>query len=126
MDTEDLAAELRSFLVEVFAAEPRRSWGLDAFYHRGRLFVLFDGGDLVGKWPPKTRARLHATTGARAFMGDTDASDASWLRISLDRLDLDEAITLSLEAAEFVHTPEGAPQGRRSKASVRLPTDDRS
>jgi hypothetical protein len=107
------ATEVREFLVETFGAQPRRSWGLDALYHRGRLFILFDGGDLVGKWPPEVRTDLRATTpGVRAFMDDDDSPDASWLRVPLAGVSPTRAIDLALRAADYVHTAEGAPKRR--------------
>lgn len=115
MRPTELRDDVRSFLIDDFGAVARRSWGLDALYHRDRLFVLFDGDDLVGKWPPATRARLRdEVAGVRAFMDEDDAAEASWLRVPLASLgDADAAIGLALEAAEYVHTPEGSPKGRR-------------
>jgi len=75
-DPAATAAEVREFLVEAFGAQPRRSWGFDALYHRGRLFVIFDGAELVGKWPAAIRAELRAAVpGVHAFMDDTDSPD---------------------------------------------------
>jgi hypothetical protein len=107
------AKEVREFLVETFGAQPRRSWGLDALYHRGRLFVLFEGGDLVGKWPPQLRGELRATVpGVRAFMDENDSPDARWLRVPLASVSPARAIDLALGAADYVHTAEGAPKRR--------------
>ncbi|MGH2489326.1 MAG: hypothetical protein ACRDFR_06900 [Candidatus Limnocylindria bacterium] len=105
--------EVREFLVETFGAQPRRSWGLDALYHRGRLFVLFDGGDIVGKWPPQLRSKLRARIpGVRAFMDEGDSPDATWLRVPLASVSPARAIDLALTAADYVQTPEGAPKRR--------------
>jgi hypothetical protein len=105
--------EVREFLVDKFGAQPRRSWGLDCLYHRGRLFVLFDAGELVGKWPANVRGDLRASVpGTRAFMNDSDDLDAAWLRVPLANLSAARAIDLALSAAEYVHTPEGAPKSR--------------
>lgn len=105
--------DVREFLVDKFGAHPRRSWGLDCLYHRGRLFVLFDAGELVGKWPSDVRGELRASVpGVRAFMNDNDDPDAAWLRVPLASLSATRAIDLALSAAEYVHTPEGAPKRR--------------
>ena len=107
------AAEVREFLITTFGAKPRRSWGLDALYHRGRLFILFDGDDLVGKWPTDLRAELRASVrGVRAFMDEGDSPSATWLRVPLAKLGSERAIDLALSAAEYVHTAEGAPKHR--------------
>jgi hypothetical protein len=107
------AEEVREFLVATFGAQPRRSWGLDALYHRGRLFVLFDGGDLVGKWPATQRAQLRASVrGVRAFMDDGDGTGAAWVRVPLANLSPEQAIDLALQAAAYVHTGEGSPRRR--------------
>ena len=112
------ATEVREFLVETFGAQPRRSWGLDALYHRGRLFVLFEGGDLVGKWPPQLRGELRARIpGVRAFMDEGDSPDATWLRVPLASVSPARAIDLALAAAAYVHTPQGAPKGRHVSSS---------
>ena len=97
-----------------FGAQPRRSWGLDALYHEGRLFVMFDAGDLVGKWPLEMRDDLRATVpGVHAFMDDADSPEARWLRVPLAAVSAERAIDLALAAAAYVHTPEGAPVTRR-------------
>lgn len=112
---DDQISQLRDFLIDSFGALPRRSWGLDALYHRGRMFLVFDGEEMVGKWPAVTRERLRTTLpGVRAFIEEGDAAEASWLRVPLATLaDLDAAIELALEAAAYVHTAEGAPTTRR-------------
>jgi len=113
--------ELRSLLVTDFGAIPRRSWGFDALYRDGRLFVIFDGDELIGKWPASTRERLRRTTpGVRAFREEDDVRRAGWLRVPLANLDdLQEAIGLALEAADFVHSPEGAPKRRHRRRQNR-------
>lgn len=112
------AAEVREFLVTTFGAQPRRSWGLDALYHRGRLFVLFDGGDLVGKWPAGQRTELRASVpGVHAFMDEDDSPEATWLRVPLASLSPARAIDLALSAADYVHTPKGAPKRRHVSSS---------
>ena len=109
-----VAAEVRTFLVEAFGARPRRSWGFDALYHRGRLFVLFDGPELVGKWPPALRSQVRsAVPGAHAFMDDTDSPMSAWQAVPLAEVGVGRAIELALAAAEYVHTPDGAPKSRR-------------
>ena len=109
-----VAEDVRAFLVAEFGAQPRRSWGFDSLYHRGRLFVLFDGGDLVGKWPVDQRHELRASIrGVHAFMSDVYDPDSTWLSVPLAGLHTDRAIELALSAAEYVHTPAGAPKTRR-------------
>jgi hypothetical protein len=111
-------AEVHEFLVATFGAQPRRSWGFDSLYHRGRLFILFDGGDLVGKWPPELRTELRASVpGAHAFMDEDDSPEAAWLRVPLANLSAARAIDLALSAAEYVHTAEGAPKARHVSSS---------
>lgn len=112
-------AEVREFLVDTFGAQPRRSWGLDSLYHRGRLFVLFDANDLVGKWPRDLRTELRASVpGVRAFMNDDDDDpEAAWLRVPLANLSAARAIDLALSAADYVHTTEGAPKSRHVSSS---------
>lgn len=106
--------EVREFLVEAFGARPRRSWGFDALYHRGRLFVLFDGDDMVGKWPPAIREELRAAVpGSHAFLDDADSPEARWQSVPLAAIGSGRAIELALTAAAYVHTPEGAPRRRR-------------
>ena len=113
-DADAIAAEVREFLTEAFGAQPRRSWGFDALYHRGRLFVMFDGGELVGKWPPAMRRELRTgVPGVHAFMDDTDSPESNWQSVPLAAVGAGRAIELALAAAEFVHTPEGAPKNRR-------------
>jgi hypothetical protein len=114
------AAELRSLLVDSlqaqFGAQRRRSWGHEALYSRGRLFVLFDEDDLVGKWPDKRRTSLRAMPGVRSFVDDDRLDEARWLRVPLDSFaNFDQALQLCLEAAEYVNSPEGAPQRRRKR-----------
>jgi hypothetical protein len=119
MPPAELRRDLRSFLIDEFGAIARRSWGLDALYYDDRLFVLFDGDDLVGKWPRTTRERLRAeVTGVRAFMDEDDAAEASWLRVPLSALvGLDAAMALALGAADYVHTTEGSPKKRRRRSA---------
>jgi hypothetical protein len=107
--------ELRSFLVTDFGAVPRRSWGFDALYREGRLFAMFDCEDLIAKWPVSTREHLRrSVSGVRAFREQDDVREAAWLRVHVANLgDLEEAIGLAVEAAQFVHTAEGAPKRRR-------------
>jgi len=50
--------ELKTVLVTQFGAIPRRSWGFEALYRDGRLFAMFDGEELIAKWPVATRQRL--------------------------------------------------------------------
>ena len=109
--------DLRSVLVTQFSAVPRRSWGFEALYHDGRLFAMFDGEELIAKWPDVTRERLRRSVpGIRAFREEDDVRDASWLRVPLAEVGvLEEAVSLALEAAEFVHTAEGAPKSRRMR-----------
>jgi hypothetical protein len=104
--------ELRSFLLTEFGAVARRSWGFDALYREGRLFAMFDGEELIAKWPVSTRKHLRRSVpGVRAFREQDDVSGAAWLRVPLANVgDLEEAIGLAMEAAEFVQTPEGAPK----------------
>ncbi len=110
-------AEVREFLVGTFGATARRSWGLDALYHGGRLFVLFDDGALVGKFPPEVRRELRASVpGVHAFMDDTDSPTASWQSVPMAAIGVGRAIELALAAAEYVLTPEGAPRGRRPRS----------
>jgi len=113
-DPAATAAEVREFLVEAFGAQPRRSWGFDALYHRGRLFVIFDGAELVGKWPPAIRAELRAgVPGVHAFIDDTDSPAANWQSVPLAAVGASRGIELAFAAAEYVHTAEGAPRRRR-------------
>jgi hypothetical protein len=113
--------ELRSFLVTDFGAVPRPSWGFDALYREGRLFAMFDGEELIAKWPVSTREHLRRSVpGVRAFREQDDVREADWLRVPLANLgDLEEAIGLAVEAAEFVHTPEGAPKSRHMRRQDR-------
>lgn len=115
MKAADIQRSLTTILVEQFGATQRRSWGHDALYRDGRLFVLFDAGDLVGKWPDARRAALLASSwNVRAFVSDDGPTEARWLRIPLSAFDdVSEAVNLSLEAAEYVHTPAGAPSTRK-------------
>lgn len=113
---DTITAEVRDFLVGTFGAAPRRSWGLDALYHRGRLFVLFDAGALVGKFPPRLRRELRETVpGIHAFMDDSDSPTASWQAVPLAAIGAERAIEIALAAAAFVHTAEGAPRSRRKR-----------
>lgn len=57
-DPAAVAVEVRELLVDGFGAQPRQSWGLDALYHRGRLFVMFDDDQMIGKFPPDLRDRM--------------------------------------------------------------------
>ena len=109
--------ELRSILVTDFGAVPRPSWGFDALYREGRLFAMFDGEELIAKWPVSTREHLRRNVpGVRAFREQDDVREAHWLRVPLANLgDLEKAIGLAIEAAEFVHTPEGAPKSRHKR-----------
>jgi hypothetical protein len=102
-----------------FGAEQRRSWGSESLYSRGRLFVLFSDEDLVGKWPDGRREVLRASgRGVRPFMSDDELADARWLRVPLHSFsNLNEAVELCLEAAEYVHSPEGAPTTRRRRTA---------
>ncbi|HEX5939930.1 MAG TPA: hypothetical protein VFZ12_06185 [Dehalococcoidia bacterium] len=115
MEAADIQDSLTTILVEQFGATQRRSWGHDALYRDGRLFVLFDGSDLVGKWPDDRRSTLLASTwNVRPYVSDDDPTEARWLRIPLGSFDdVSEAVSLSLEAAEYVHTPAGAPSTRK-------------
>ena len=110
-------AELRSFLVTDYGAVPRRSWGFDGLYRGGRLFAIFDGEELIGKWPAATREHLRrSVAGVRAFREQDDVREADWLRVPLANLgDLGEAIGLAVQAAEFVHTTEGAPKSQHRR-----------
>ena len=75
---------MTSALVDQFGAIQRRSWGHDALYHQGRLFVLFDNGDLVGKWPDSRRSALLASDlDVRPFVADDSPGEAMWLRVPL-------------------------------------------
>ena len=113
---DPISTEVREFLVGTFRATPRRSWGLDALYHGGRLFVLFDAGALVGKFPPSLRRELReGVPGVHAFMDDDDSSTASWQSVPLAAIGPERAIEIALAAAAYVHTPEGAPRGRRPR-----------
>jgi hypothetical protein len=109
--------EVRPFLVTEFGAVPRRSWGFDALYRDRRLFAIFDGEELIAKWPVATREHLRRSVpGVRAFREQDDMREADWLRVPLANLgDLEEAIGLAIEAAEFVHTLEGAPKSRHRR-----------
>jgi hypothetical protein len=113
--------ELRSLLVADFGAVPRQSWGFDALYREGRLFAMFDGEELIAKWPVSTREHLRRSVpGVRAFREQDDVREANWLRVPLANLaDLDEAIGLAVEAADFVHTSEGAPKSRHMRRNER-------
>jgi hypothetical protein len=104
-----------------FGAVPRRSWGFDALYREGRLFAMFDGEELIAKWPVSTREHLRRRVpGVRAFREQDDVREADWLRVPLANLgDLEEAIGLAVEAADFVHTPEGALKGRHTRRQDR-------
>jgi hypothetical protein len=115
---DPIEAEVRDFLLGAFGASARRSWGLDALYHRGRLFVLFDAGALVGKFPPELRRELRETVpGTHAFMNDDDSPEASWQAVPLAAIGAERAIELALAAAAYVHTAEGAPKARRRSRS---------
>ena len=111
---DPITVEVREFLIGTFGAAPLRSWGLDALYHRGRLFVLFDAGALVGKFPPGLRRELRETVpGTHAFMDDADSPLASWQAVPVAAIGAERAIEIALAAAEYVHTAEGAPKARR-------------
>jgi hypothetical protein len=75
---------------------------------------MFDGEELIAKWPVSTRDHLRRRVpGVRSFREQDDVREAAWLRVPLGSLaDLEEAIGLAVQAAEFVHTPEGAPKNR--------------
>ncbi|MEX2236832.1 MAG: hypothetical protein WEB00_04745 [Dehalococcoidia bacterium] len=114
-------AELRSLLTGALQSElganKRRTFGWDAFYFRGRLFVLFSDDDFVGKWSPALKAGLRKTVaGVRPFMNDDPTAEASWLRVPmLEISDLGQAMALARDAAAYVNTPAGAPKGRRNR-----------
>ena len=113
---DPIAAEVRDFLVGTFGAAPRRSWGLDALYHGGRLFVLFEDEALVGKFPPALRRELRETVpGMHAFMDDADSPTASWQAVPLAAIGAERAIGIALAAAAYVQTAEGAPRTRRRR-----------
>jgi hypothetical protein len=117
VEAADIQASLTSILIEQFGATKRRSWGHDALYNQGRLFVLFDKGDLVGKWPDQRRAQLlDSRWDVRPFVEDDAPDEARWLRVPLcSFVDPSAAVELALEAAEYVHTPAGAPKARKRK-----------
>lgn len=117
MEAADIQASLTSILTEQFGAVRRRSWGHDALYSQGRLFVLFDKEDMVGKWPDQRRAQLlNSRCDVRPFVDDDRADEARWLRVPLCSFgDTSAAVELALEAAEYVHTPAGAPTTRKRK-----------
>ena len=118
MNAAAIQESLTSALVDQFGAIQRRSWGHDALYHQGRLFVLFDNGDLVGKWPDSRRSALLASDlDVRPFVADDSPGEAMWLRVPLVSFsDVSDAISLSLEAAEYVHSPAGAPKTKRRRS----------
>lgn len=83
-------------------------------YGGGRMFLIFDGNDLVGKWPPERVSALRDEgLFVMPFMADSDDDSARWRRVPLANLrDVDHAVELALESLAFVQTPEGAPRKR--------------
>jgi hypothetical protein len=115
VNAADFQRSLAAILVGEFGATQRRSWGHEALYRDGRLFVLFDNGDLVGKWPDHRRTQLlNSQWDVRPYVSDEEPTEARWLRVPFKSFsDVSDAVSLSLEAADYVHTPAGAPMTRK-------------
>ena len=119
MDSPDqLREDVRKALRDRVGATSRRTWHLDAMYGGGRMFLIFDGNELVGKWPPeRVKALREAGLFVLPFMADSDDDSARWRRVALaDLKDVEHAVELALESLAFVHTPEGAPRKRSTRA----------
>lgn len=87
-------------------------------YGGGRMFLIFDGTDLVGKWPAeRVRELREAGTVTTPFMAEEGADTSRWSRVPLRKLaTAEQGVDLALESLAFVHTPEGAPKKRSTRA----------
>jgi hypothetical protein len=117
-DVVRLRGDLEQRLRRELGARPRRTWHLDAWYAGGRMFCVFDGDDLVGKWPPDRVTELRVEgLASEPFLAD-DEQSAKWWRVPLTRLrDVDAAVALAAEAAAYVQSAAGAPVTRRTSSA---------